>query len=264
MKFTIPLHINSEGEASTFTLGAVTIDGVSPTPPATPSPTPSPPPLPAPPTPPATTPTPSPTPAPQPAPTPTPPPTPTPSKINRLKFFTEIRKHLGHLTQRQVDGTNVIIDGWESQNHFTDVRHFAYMLATTYHETAHTMQPIPEIAFGKGHAYGVPTGPWAHVYYGRGDVQLTWEDNYKHASVELAKYGINVDLDKNPEDALKPNIAFAILLYGMEEGWFTKKYLGQYFNSHVEEPTNAREIINGHDQDVLIANYYHAAMRALS
>src|SRR5215471_2533387 len=98
--------------------------------------------------------------------------------IQRKFFFDSVRGSLfaGSMTQSQVDGMNMILDRAEQSG--VDDRHLAYILATTFHETAQTMQPIAEYGKGKGKKYGVPAGPYNQVYYGRGFVQLTWYDNY--------------------------------------------------------------------------------------
>jgi hypothetical protein len=59
----------------------------------------------------------------------------------------------------------------------------AYALATACHETAYTMQPVRE-AFWLSEAWR-RTHLRYYPYYGRGYVQLTWEDNYKRADLEL-------------------------------------------------------------------------------
>ena len=58
-------------------------------------------------------------------------------------------------------------------------------------------------------------------------------------------------------------IATRILFRGMAEGWFTGKKLGQYFNEVTDDPRNARQIINGNDQDELIAGYHYQFLEAL-
>lgn len=57
-----------------------------------------------------------------------------------------------------------------------------------------------EIGQGRGKKYGVPTGPYNKVYYGRGPIQITWESNYKKITQEIfPQMGINVDIWANPE-----------------------------------------------------------------
>lgn len=179
--------------------------------------------------------------------------------IDRAKFFDSIRKgpFPGHLTDDQVRGTGALLDAIEAHG-VTDNRWAAYMLATAYHETAHTMLPIEEYGHGRSHVYGRPTGPWHCIYDGRGDVQLTFEANYIHATKRLRELGVigaDIDLDRNPDLAMRPDIAAAIMIYGMIEGWFTGKKLGDYINDKRTDYAGARHIINGTDRAALIAGY---------
>ncbi len=175
--------------------------------------------------------------------------------INRDRFFGAVRAGVfgGRLTQGQVDGINAILDGWESREEFTDLRWLAYMLATTKHETADTMQPIEEYGRGAGHSYGVPDPSTGQTYYGRGYVQLTWKANYqKMADITRA------DLVNHPELALDPIIAAIIMFEGMERGLFTGVGLPHYFNATACDWVNARRIINGLDRAEHIADIARA------
>ena len=71
------------------------------------------------------------------------------------------------------------------------------------------------------------------------------------------------DLVDHPEMALDSLIATRILFRGMAEGWFTERKLGEYFNAERDDPINARQIINGNDQDTLIAGYHEKFLTAL-
>ena len=51
------------------------------------------------------------------------------------------------------------------------------------------MQPIAEYGKGKGRKYGVPGRNRGQVAYGRGYVQLTWDDNYERADKEIGAGG---------------------------------------------------------------------------
>jgi len=71
--------------------------------------------------------------------------------LKRRIFYDGIRHgpFPGKLTKGQVAGCEAILDGWEARAPTNsplpdDLRWLAYMLATAYHETAHTMQPIKE------------------------------------------------------------------------------------------------------------------------
>lgn len=186
--------------------------------------------------------------------------------------WDKLRFHFGRFSQSQVDGFLSVIAAINKYgNMATKPAFVAYMLATDWHETAQTMQPIAEIGKGRtrsygkwyknsdgliyghanhyGHAYLQVKYP--HLYYGRGNVQLTWWDNYKKLG-EL----LGVDLVNNPDLAMQPDIAAAIMIEGMLGGLFTGLSLercityGLYF-----EFIKARKIINGVDRDDLIAKY---------
>lgn len=176
--------------------------------------------------------------------------------IDRTFFFAQIRPLFdGRMTQDQVDGCNAILTEWDRRG-LTDMRHLAYMLATTYHETAHTMQPIREFGRGKGKKYGT-------TFYGRGYVQLTWRANYRRMGEILG-----ISLETKPDLALDETIAAQILFEGMLraesfKGDFTGKSLEDYFNATADDPVNARRIINGTDKAGLIAGYHNRFLSAL-
>lgn len=169
--------------------------------------------------------------------------------IDRAKFFAGIRNgpFPGHLTDDQVRGTGALLDAIEAHP-VTDIRWIAYMLATAYHETAHTMLPIAEYGHGGGHPYGREIN--GHRYYGRGYVQLTWDYNYKKMG-EI----VGAVLLSNPDLAMQPDIAAKIMLEGMIRGTFTGKKLADYFHDGVTDYAGARHIINGTDRAALIAGY---------
>lgn len=179
--------------------------------------------------------------------------------MNRKAFFDAIRQPLFHgvMTAEQVAGTEAKLDAFERAG--WPLAWAAYGLATSYHETAHTMQPVAEYGRGRGKKYGVKAGPYGHVYYGRGDVQLTWLFNYERAGKAL-----NINLVKYPDLALDPAVSARIMIQGMTEGWFTLKANRHYLNSPTPNYVGARRIINGTDKAGLIAGYartFDAALR---
>ena len=93
-------------------------------------------------------------------------------------------------------------------------------------------------------------------------MQLTWRENYAKASKILSLYD-DRDLEWHPHMALDSLIATRVLFRGMAEGWFTGRKLGQYFNETEDDPLNARQIINGNDDDELIAGYHEEFLDAL-
>ena len=182
-------------------------------------------------------------------------------------FFAEVRDHVFGKTmyQGQFDGCLAILNAWEQHAPASDPRFIAYSLATTFHETARSMAPIKELGSGRGRAYGNPMPPYNQVYFGRGYVQLTWERNYVLATRKLRQRGVvggDVDLVRNPDLAMRPDIAAGVLVFGMVEGWFTGRKLIDYFKGTRSDWVDARAIINGSDKAKLIASYgmafYHA------
>jgi len=191
-------------------------------------------------------------------------------KINRAEFYKIVRREFGRLTQAQVNGFEAFLNEWERVG-YTDIRWLAYIFATVWHETARTMQPIEEFGRGRGKRYGIKqkhnresyTNPDV-IYYGRGHVQLTWYENY-----ELMGRLLGVDLLNKPELALQMDISVRITFEGMTRGSssfgdFTGRSLEQYFNSRVDDPINARRIINLLDKAELIASYHYKFLAALS
>lgn len=183
--------------------------------------------------------------------------------MNRTAFYAALRSRAStvfgtSLSQGQVNGCETLLD--EGASRGSRLPCLAYVLATAYHETAHTMQPIEEYGKGKGRPYGKPAGPYGKAYYGRGYVQLTWLANYQKAGEKLT-----INLVKFPEQALKPDIAAEILFTGMEDGWFTGKKLDDYLNLLASDYVGARRIVNGTDKASLIAGYardFEAALKA--
>lgn len=175
------------------------------------------------------------------------------AKIDRGIFFIQIRSLFGRMSQSQVEGLNSLLDVVGG----CLINEAAYMLATAYHETAHTMQPIEEYGKGRGRDYGKrlkmsrkPYSDTLPLYYGRGYVQLTWYENYEKAGKK-----VGVDLLNEPGWALSAPIAAKIMREGMIEGWFTGKKLGEYVGLRTAEYVSARRIINGMDKAQLIAGY---------
>ena len=191
--------------------------------------------------------------------------------INRKFFFDYARQTLftGRLTAQQVNGLSFILDVWEKHHSKKDDRWLAYALATAFHETAFTMQPIREFG-GKDYFARMydPRSPLPSraalarkmgarpgdgvLFYGRGYVQLTWRRNY-----ELMGRTFKIDLSSSAQAAdraLQPELAARIMFKGMEEGLFTGKKLGDYFNgTELQDWRNARRVINGTDQAEAIA-----------
>lgn len=175
----------------------------------------------------------------------------------------------GRFTKEQLAGLDLIRDASTG----LPIKHRAYILATAYHETGATMQPVREAfgvsdndtiarldrAWAKGQLRWVSKPYWrkdadGKAWYGRGFVQLTFRDNYKRAGDKLG-----VDLVANPDLAMHPEVSVRILVRGMVEGWFTGKRMADY-----PDYVSMRRVVNGTDRAALIAGYadkFEAALR---
>lgn len=193
--------------------------------------------------------------------------------MNRAAFYKTIRLRLGPLQQPQVEGFEAVLDAIKDQ----PLSWQAYMLATAWHETATTMQPIKERGgeayFTKLYdvagdrpktciQYGNTCAGDGPKYCGRGYVQLTWKSNYEKAGKVLG-----IDLVAEPDKAMLPEHAAIIMLDGMKNGWFTGKKLASYLPPQgvatKQQYIDARRIINGTDKADLIENYAQVFERAL-
>jgi len=187
--------------------------------------------------------------------------------INKEYFYNIIRTHLypKGISPMALQGLERFLNFWQVTDIIgypptgRDRRWLAYILATTYHETARTMQPIEEYGKGRGLSYGKPDPITGKTYYGRGYVQLTWKFNYENMGNVFG-----VDLINKPELASEPDLAMKICFYGMSKGSFTGRRLSQYFNEVSADWLNARKIINRMDKAELIASYAKVFHQALT
>lgn len=225
------------------------------------------------------------------------------------QFEAEQPRPFGTLDEEQRGGLNQVLDFIETDAELLDVRHVAYMLATLMHESRKApkwklrWQPEHESGYanqpyGKpveitdwagrplGPDYKVAQGPLdkqgkrqpppasakaaPQVFYGRGYVQLTWQDNYRAMDEAL---GLRGALHLNPDlaaDADDPSVAYRIMSYGMRMGSFYgsgRKHvqgagfvgghrLADYIAGERCDYYNARDIIiGGHDKATEIADY---------
>lgn len=200
--------------------------------------------------------------------------------LNRDVFFTEVRDDPfpGTLTQSQVEGLNRLLDVWETEYADCDLRWLAYDLATGYHETGAEMMPVEEYGKGEGMKYGSPDPETGETYYGRGDVQCTWRENYARLDKEFGLTGDD-SCEWHADNALDPIISAKALFQGSIDGWYRsddqgKQTLARYFNAQDDDPFGAREIINGDKNKIpswsngkkigdLIAEYYDGFLYAL-
>lgn len=165
-------------------------------------------------------------------------------------FLFLYQNHYTTLNDHQRVGLPALLASIAADDHITDARQAAYMLATVKHETADTYLPLEEYGKGKNRKYGMPDPNTGHRYYGRGYIQLTWSGNYRAMGIALG-----IDLYLEPDLALHPDIAYEIMSRGMRRGLFTGVGLGRYINSERCDYRSARKIINGQDCADRIAGY---------
>lgn len=194
---------------------------------------------------------------------------------NPHAFFEAVRRKgiMGDLDQSEVDGLNTVLDACGAAGF--GIAWTAYCLGTTFHETAGRMQPIHE--FGTPARFrwlydiegGRPkkarelgnTEPGDGVKFaGRGFVQLTGRGNYAKATEKLRAMGLldrGRSLVDEPDLAMDPTLAGAIMAAGMREGWFTGRRLADDLPAtgpgEFEDFVESRDIINGRDKQRKIA-----------
>lgn len=192
-------------------------------------------------------------------------------KLNRSVFFEEVDRRLcgDAMTASQRRGLACKLSAFKGRG-ISDYRWWAYMLATSFHETAGALQPVEEKGKGRGKPYGrmrkmdgtaYRSPNW--IYYGRGDVQLTWFENYERMGRLL-----NIPLLQQPELALVPEISARIMLEGMTRGLsnrgdFTGVALEDFFNATTNDVLGARKVVNGTDCASLIAEYHAHFLEAI-
>lgn len=187
--------------------------------------------------------------------------------INREYFYDIVRPLFGKLNQEQVDAMDWLFDTFPEG---VSIPQLAYALATVFHETAQTMQPITE--YGSSDYFdkyepGTPIGDDlgntepgdGELYKGRGYVMITGRANYAKAQDKLDE-----PLVDEPELACDPDIARDIMRRGMFEGWFTGKRLSDYIEGELKDYYNARRIVNGTDQADKIKDHAEVFERALA
>lgn len=171
-------------------------------------------------------------------------------------FFNNVRRSLfnGRLTSKQVSGMETKLKVFKEEG--VPLAQAAYLLATSYHETARRMQPVREglSASDAWRKRNLRYYPW----YGRGDVQLTWKYNYEKVDEEL---GLGGALVEDPDLALDTTISARALVAGVMGGWYNGRGhgLAHYVPSEglatKEQFKQARRTVNIMDKATMIAGY---------
>jgi len=199
--------------------------------------------------------------------------------MNRGHFYDVVRSHFGRFNQAQVDGYEATLAALDALE-VSLITQRAYVLATFYHETAATLQPIAEYGTrdyiearydpvrastparrqrARRMGNTQPGDGWK--YRGRGPVQVTWAINYRRVATLL---GLDPDWARaHPEFMLDPQYAYRGSILGMQHGIFTGAKLDHYLSAQQTDYRNARRIVNGTDRAALIAGYARVFQSAL-
>lgn len=185
---------------------------------------------------------------------------------NMQQYFNALRPLFPSLSKKQEAGIILLTNA----TRHLPLEQRAYLLATAYHETAHTMEPVTEFG-GVRYFDKYDVGRLAaalgntpekdgdgYFFRGRGYVQITGRANYEKAGKKL-----KLDLLNKPSLALEPRISAEILIAGCTEGWFTGKRLDKYINKEKKDYRNARRVVNGLDRANDIAKYAEVFEQAL-
>jgi len=178
-------------------------------------------------------------------------------------FFDSLRAAFGPLTANQVEGINTLLKATEG----LPLRHRAYVLATAWHETGPASSPLhmtprreiwgpteAQRGYEGRKDLGNTVMGDGKRYMGRGYVQITGRRNYQKASLLTGR-----DLVANPDLALDPDIAAAVIVDGMKNGWFTGKRMGDF-----EAFRDMRRVVNGMDKADEIARHADKFQKALA
>lgn len=180
-------------------------------------------------------------------------------------FFAGVRGAFGPLSQPQVDGFSAILaalKGWP-------VSWIAYALATVWHETGETMQPVREAHWLSEAWRQKNLRYWPH--YGRGFVQITWPKNYEWLDKASAEAGLTKpgEILANLDLAMRPDIAALALRLGLEGGRYDSH--GKTMAARLpkgpatrEQYIDARYLVNIQDKAGTIADYALKFEKALT
>lgn len=192
--------------------------------------------------------------------------------LNESKLFDALRTSRilgGKISQSEVNGITGILRAFDK---YGDGRKktLAYALATAFHETGGMMVPVRE-GFARTdwaarrivakRKYGKPAGPYGHVYYGRGHVQLTWLENYRVTGREIGE-----DLIQFPDLMLDPIISARVLIQGLIDGrWNVIKYGIKHYlpDDGRDNLRDARRTVNLTDKWDIIGGYYRVFLECI-
>lgn len=184
--------------------------------------------------------------------------------MNKAAFYATVRAKVGPLTKEQVAGFEVLLAAVDG----APLSHRAYMLATAWHETAKTMEPVRE-AFNLSEAWRKKNLRY-YPYYGRGYVQVTWITGYARLDAAAAEAGMTQpgEILANLDLAMRPDIAAFALRKGMEDGWYDsngkkmRQRLPMAGVATKAQYIDARRLVNVQDKADLVEDYAQIFERA--
>lgn len=190
-------------------------------------------------------------------------------KVDRSKFWKLYHKGFdayGPTTQATVDALNDILDRFETETRLKGISHYSYTLATSFHETGVGGNHFVPVKEGRERASSPRRANqdryWKTGFYGRGQTQTTWEENYRKLGKAL---GVGELFVQNPDLLLTAKWSYESLVYGLSSGMYRsdskgKKSLSRYLkgdDASLQDYVNARDVVNGDikKNGLLIANY---------
>jgi putative chitinase len=218
--------------------------------------------------------------------------------IDRARFFTAYRSHFPPIEDKEtVANIERFLDYLSTDTYglFQDVEMWgytaeqdvcraAYLLATARHETGADFLPRREkgprsyfdmynATTRKGRQLGNIYEGDGYKFRGRGYVQVTGRSNYRKVSEAWERMtGEKINLLDNPDNLLRPDIAYFSLSYGLTVGLYTGVKLPTFIRYEakglpigegvlIKPPRvqkgyrDARRTVNGYDRSDLIADY---------
>lgn len=193
--------------------------------------------------------------------------------MNRKTFYDTIRgsKFFPVLSASQVGGMERLLDVWAQwyeerfplaflANGLSQIRRETGGRMTPVFETfsrdAATAARVLERDFNRGKMTWVKKRYWLPdangiIWIGRGDIQITHKANSTKLRKEIKKtYGVDIDLDVNPEGALHPVTSAVIAFEGLTKGLFRTKKLGDFYDGETLDHRAARDVVNGDTKHV--------------
>jgi hypothetical protein len=173
-------------------------------------------------------------------------------KFDRSRFWTEYNNQFGHDPHpNEKTATESLLGFLENDATLERLEWAAFLLGTIRNEVGSNMLPIKEIKAAPNTIVWqkYQSKYWNTGFYGRGYSQLTLKGNYQQFGNLLG-----MDLVKNPDLVLQPEVGYKILSMGCVRGLFRRRpkseggtpyKLADFLNSKKKDYVSARQIVNG-------------------